>query len=94
MKNFRQILAGQQAETLRYIPADFHDGCDLAKHTFYPQRYLEKGFPIFELEKVRPEKDNDKVEEIKYSRTLVDFMKKKVQARLFVLPAYQLIEIN
>ena len=48
MQNFKQVLAGQQAETLTVIPGDLQEGCDLSQHTFYPRRYLQKGFPIME----------------------------------------------
>jgi len=90
LKKFKQVLAGQQAETLRFLPADVHEACDLVKHTFYPQLYLEKGFPVMEQSMVQ----NGETKTIKYSRTLVDFMKKKIVAEIFVLPDYEIVEIN
>ncbi|MDX2504874.1 MAG: hypothetical protein QNL62_10410 [Gammaproteobacteria bacterium] len=94
LKNFNQVLAGQQAEKLNYIPADVHDACDLAKHTFYPQRYLEKGFPLLEQEMAQAGQQNATAEEIKYSRTLVNYKQQEVLPELFVLPTYQIITIN
>jgi len=91
LKTFKQVLAGQQSETLRSVPGDLHEGCELARHVFYPQRYLEKGFPIIEKE---PGQADDTKDKINYSRTLINFKDEKVSSDRFVLPDYQVIPIN
>ena len=87
LKLFNQVLAGQQAQTLGYIPADLYEACDLARHTFYPQTHLSKGFPIM----LQTLGENG---QIKNSRILVDFKKDKVSPALFVLPNYDMVPIN
>ncbi|MCW8929181.1 MAG: hypothetical protein OQL19_02955 [Gammaproteobacteria bacterium] len=87
--DFNQVLAGQQAETLRFIPADLHDGCDLAKHTFYPKKHLSHGFPLMIQAMDESGKDN-----VKYSRDLVNFKQQMVSTDLFVLPNYSIVPIN
>ena len=90
MSNFNQLLAGQQAETLRYIPADLHEACDLARHTFYPQKHFEYGFPLL----FQAIDETGQIENIKYSRALINFKKQKVSAELFVLPNYSIVPVN
>ncbi len=90
MKNFNQVLAGQQAETLRYIPADLNEACDLARHTFYPQSHLEKGFPMM----IQAIGQSGKIADIKRSRTLMGFKQEDVSDKLFVLPEYSIVNIN
>jgi hypothetical protein len=81
LKDYKQVLAGQQAATLPYMPADVYEACDLVKHTFYPKLYLEKGFPVLE-------------QETNYSRTLINFFTQDVLTDYFVLPDFPIIEIN
>jgi hypothetical protein len=82
LKEFRIILAGQQAETLRSIPGDLHEACDLVINTFQPTLYLEKGFPILE-------KEADSI------RIMINYNEqKKVSASLFALPDYRIVPIN
>lgn len=90
LKEFNQVLAGQQAETLRYIPGDLHEACDLARHSFYPQSHLENGFPMM-LQTIGA---SGKVEDVKNIRVLIDFKEKNVAADFFNLPEYDIVEIN
>ncbi len=83
LKEFKQVLAGQHASTLVYLPADVHEDCDLAKNTFYPTLSLDKGFPVLE-------RDVDG-----YSRALVNFFQQDVAAKLFELPAnYEILHLK
>lgn len=87
---FNQVLAGQQADTLRFIPADLHEACDLVRHTFYPKKHLENGFPlVFQVMD-----ETGQLENVKYSRILTDFKQQKVSSGLFVLPEYSIVPIN
>ncbi len=90
MGEFQQVLAGQQAETLRYIPADLHEACDLARHTFYPKSHLENGFPLIVQEIDQSKKDKS----VQRSRALLNYKKQDVSAELFVLPDYSIIPLN
>ncbi len=90
MKDFNQVLAGQQAETLRYVPADLQEPCDLARHTFYPQKHLEKGFPMM----IQAIGDSGKVTDIKRSRILMSFIQEDVSEQLFILPDYEIVGLN
>lgn len=90
MGAFNQVLAGQQAETLRYIPADLQEGCDLARHTFHPQNHLKNGFPMI----MQTIDESGKLENVKRSRSLLNFKQKKVSATLFNLPDYAVVPIN
>ncbi len=90
MGQFKQVLAGQQAETLRYIPADLHEGCDLARHIFYPKSHLENGFPLIVQEIDQLGKDKS----LQHSRALLNYKKQAVSAELFVLPEYSIIPLN
>lgn len=92
LKMFKQVLAGQQSETLRSIPGDLQESCDLVRHIFYPQLYLEKGFPI--IEKELGQVMNAQGSQINYSRTLINFKEEKVPAERFTLPDYEVIPIN
>lgn len=83
MKAMKQVLAGQQAEVMQFLPADMHEACDLAENTFYPALYLDKGFPVIE------QGSNG------YSRRLTSFKETSVPAELFQLPqSYRIVEIN
>ena len=46
MKEFNTVLANNSAATLTTIPADMHEGCDLAESIFAPNRHFEAGFPL------------------------------------------------
>ncbi len=99
MQNFRQVLAGQQAETLRVIPADLQEGCDLSWHTFYPKRYLQKGFPVMEKALSQEQVPKDKtspssLDNISYSRVLINYTRRPVPISLFKLPDYEDLPIN
>ena len=90
MGEFNQVLAGQQADTLRFIPADLHEACDLVRHTFYPKKHLEYGFPlVFQVMD-----EMGQVENVKYSRILTDFKQQDVSSELFLLPKYSIVPIN
>lgn len=90
MGEFNQVLAGQQAESLRYTPADLHEACDLARHTFYPKSYLENGFPMI-VQEIDP---MSKTKIIKHSRSLINYKQEDVSDELFVLPRYTILPIN
>jgi hypothetical protein len=61
MREYRQILASEHKRVLPYVPADMHQGCDLARNVFAPARHLSHGLPIQEW---RPDG---------YRRSLLDF---------------------
>ena len=46
MAGFAKTLAGQHAKTMRFIPDDVSNDCDLANNIFVPDRHLSKGFPV------------------------------------------------
>lgn len=46
LREYRQILAGQQAATLAGMPEELQTPCDLANNIFAPVRYLDYGLPI------------------------------------------------
>ena len=46
LRQYREVLAGQQAKTLAMMPADMQSACDLANNVFLPTRHLEHGFPV------------------------------------------------
>lgn len=46
LRQYRQSLAAQQAQTLAVTPEEFKTPCDLANNVFAPARHLEFGFPI------------------------------------------------
>ncbi|MCU7801253.1 MAG: hypothetical protein KZQ70_14250 [gamma proteobacterium symbiont of Lucinoma myriamae] len=90
LKNFNQVLAGQQAETLRYIPGDPHEACDLARHSFYPQSHLENGFPMV----MQTIGESGKIEDVKSTRVLLDFKQQVIADDFFSLPEYDIFKIN
>ncbi len=99
MQNFKQVLAGQQADTLRGIPADLQEGCDLSQNTFYPKRYLQKGFPVMEkgLSQDQNLPEGDKLsatDGISYSRVLINYTQEPVSESLFKLPDYETLPLN
>ena len=51
MGEFRQVLAGEHAKTLPFIPADMQEPCDLAINTFAPNWLLKYGLPVQEWDK-------------------------------------------
>ncbi len=46
LREYRLILAGQQALTAAVTPPEMQSPCDLANNVFLPVRYLEHGFPV------------------------------------------------
>ncbi|MBI3777907.1 MAG: hypothetical protein HY274_03170 [Gammaproteobacteria bacterium] len=46
LREFRLILAGQQALTAATTPPEMQSACDLANNIFLPVRHLEYGFPV------------------------------------------------
>ena len=46
LREFRVILAGQQAVTLSVTPPEMQSACDLANNVLLPTRHLEYGFPV------------------------------------------------
>jgi hypothetical protein len=76
LSEYRHILAGQHASTLKAIPADVRNACDMASHIFHPARHLQYGLPIQESDYSG------------YKRSLVDFDDDwTADPKLFVLPA-------
>ena len=50
LRDFRTVLAGENARILPQVPADMNDPCDLALNTFAPDWQLKFGLPIQEWE--------------------------------------------
>jgi len=76
LSEYRHILAGQHATTLKTVPADMRNACDMASHIFYPVRHLEYGLPVQESDYSG------------YKRSLADFDDDwTANPKLFVLPA-------
>jgi hypothetical protein len=76
LAEYRHILAGQHAATLKAIPADVRNACDMASHIFHPDRHLQFGLPVQESDYSG------------YKRSLVDFDDDwTADPKLFVLPA-------
>jgi hypothetical protein len=74
-REYRQVLAGEQATTINGTPADMQDPCDLATNTFAPTRQLDYGLPIQESNTAG------------FRQSLVDFKPNyRVDERLFTLP--------
>jgi hypothetical protein len=46
LREYRLILAGQQALTAAVTPPEMQSSCDLANNVFLPVRHLEHGFPV------------------------------------------------
>jgi hypothetical protein len=46
LREYRLILAGQQALTAAVTPPKMQSPCDLANNVFLPTRHLEYGFPV------------------------------------------------
>ena len=46
MKEFNDVLAEDSKLTLNNLPADMHNGCNLARSIFAPNRHLQDGFPV------------------------------------------------
>ena len=46
LRQYREVLAGQQAKTLPMTPREMLTACDLANNVFLPARHLEHGFPV------------------------------------------------
>ena len=74
LKTFKLVLAGQQAQTLQYIPADMHEVCDLSSNTFHPTLSLDNGFPVLQ-------RSSDG-----YSRELINYYRQDIDSSLFELP--------
>jgi hypothetical protein len=46
LRQYREVLAGQQAKTLSLAPPGTLPACDMANNIFLPARHLEHGFPV------------------------------------------------
>ncbi|MHB8454129.1 MAG: hypothetical protein ACYDDO_05400 [Acidiferrobacterales bacterium] len=46
LRDYHQVLAGEQAVTESKTPASFRSDCDLANYVFLPAHYLDFGFPV------------------------------------------------
>ena len=46
LRQYREVLAGQQAKTLPMMPPEMKSACDLANNVFLPARHLAYGFPV------------------------------------------------
>ncbi|UCE89162.1 MAG: hypothetical protein JSW10_12850 [Pseudomonadota bacterium] len=76
LREYHAVLASDSAVTFNPIPADMHNACDMAQHTFAPGRNLTHGFPIQEWHS-----DG-------YSRTLMEYDEDYlVEPGLFEIPA-------
>ena len=75
LREFRVVLAGEQAAALEIMPKEFYSACDLANNIFEPARHLRHGLPIRQRDMTGR------------TRELVDYKTGvKVDAALFVLP--------
>ena len=75
LSEYRHILSGQHASTMKHAPADTRNGCDLSMHIFQPDRHLKFGLPINERDRSG------------YQRNLVDFDDEyEPNPKLFELP--------
>lgn len=46
LRQYREVLAGQQAKTLPMTPPEMQAACDLTNNVFLPARHLAHGFPV------------------------------------------------
>lgn len=46
LRQYHTVLAGQQAKTLPFTPAEMQTPCGMANNIFSPARHLEHGFPV------------------------------------------------
>ncbi len=46
LREYREMLAGQQAAVLSAVPKELQTPCDLANNIFAPARYLDHGLPV------------------------------------------------
>ncbi|MDH5181795.1 MAG: hypothetical protein OEZ39_02840 [Gammaproteobacteria bacterium] len=46
MQEYNLILARDSVGALTSLPADLRNGCDMARHTFAPNRHLQHGTPV------------------------------------------------
>lgn len=76
LRDYHEILAGEQAVTEEKTPVSMRSACDLANYIFMPARYLDYGFPVRQVD------GNGK------TRQLVNYRKSvPVAPDLFELPA-------
>jgi hypothetical protein len=84
MKEYRQALAGEQAQSLDWTPKEMLSPCSIANNIFLPVRHLMHGFPV-------------KIQEMS-GRTLalVDYKKDiEVDPKLFeLLDSYSRLELD
>jgi hypothetical protein len=75
LREYHQVLAGEQATMQEKVPAGFQSACDLADQVFLPARYLEHGFPVRQVNRAG------------VTRQLVNYkIGVTVEPRLFELP--------
>jgi hypothetical protein len=76
LTQYLSILAGQHATTLKEVPADMINACDLGMHVLKPGMHLVHGLPISELDPASG-----------YRRQLIEFEDDhEIDVSLFVLP--------
>lgn len=46
LREFHRILAAEQAGLVEQMPAELRSDCDLSATVFFPDRYLQFGFPV------------------------------------------------
>jgi hypothetical protein len=46
LREYHEVLAGEQAAVQARMPVALQQACDLADHVYLPTRYLESGFPV------------------------------------------------
>jgi hypothetical protein len=51
LREYHEILAGEQAHTESRMPASEHSDCDLVDFVFAPGRYLAQGFPVRQVDR-------------------------------------------
>ncbi len=48
LKEFRDVLSGEHRRMVPFTPADMQKPCDLARHAFHTERFMEHGLPLRE----------------------------------------------
>lgn len=81
LREYREVLAGEQAAAMAFTPRALQTPCDLANNIFAPARYLAHGFPIRVAESDGRTSDRERVTE------LVDYEPDfEADAEMFRLP--------
>lgn len=84
MQEYNAVLAKDSMVTLNNMPGDLHETCELAKHTYAPNRHFKHGMPVWIWQE-----GGDRTELVDYKK---DYQADKL---LFEIPkGYQQFSIN